>query len=106
MINDDDDDDCQFVEHLKHLWKTGAVSISMSDGKTMKNTKKKKMEMDDGAVTGLKTGESWISCEKLKKTQIDPFQAEDLVLLVPFPSKNSLEDKGADQSVCLFVSIP
>ena len=26
--------------------------------------------MDDGTITGLKTNESWVPCEKLKKTKI------------------------------------
>ena len=37
---------------------------------TMKNTNRgKDKEMDDGAITGLKTSKSWVSCKKPKKTQ-------------------------------------
>ena len=50
----------------------GAVSLP-NDKQTnkQKNTNREKdEEMDYCAITGLKTSESWVSCKKLKKTQI------------------------------------
>ena len=49
--------------------RTGAVSLP--DNKRTDNTNREKdEEMDDGIISGFKTSESWVSCEKLKKTRI------------------------------------
>ena len=45
-----------------------AGAVSLPDDKQQKHTEKDE-EMDDCAITGLKTSESSVSCEKLKKTQ-------------------------------------
>ena len=58
----DDDDDCQFVERPKHPWQShdrGAYwALSLPDDKQWKTQRETKTEMDDGAITGLKTSES------------------------------------------------
>ena len=62
-----DDNDCQFTESyaLDTYW--GAF---FSRGYTTENTDREEDEqMDGGVITGLKTGEPWVSCEKLRKTQ-------------------------------------
>ena len=69
-------DDCRFVERLKHpfkpMWVAHTRIAYLPDGKprstqTEKKTGRKKA---DGAITELKTGESWFSCKKLRKTRI------------------------------------
>ena len=75
--NDDDDDDCQLVEHSSIHGKamlvayTGAVSLPDDEQRKTQNAPKKRQW--DGwwcKITSLKTSESWVLCEKLKKTHI------------------------------------